>query len=35
MVIISVLCFISVKDIINQHEGPLLTHFMIDIQGVS
>jgi hypothetical protein len=30
MGIISVLCFISVKHIISQHEGQLLAHLMID-----
>jgi hypothetical protein len=29
--IISVLCFISIKDIINQHEGQLSAHLIIDM----
>ena len=31
MGIISVLCFISIKDIISQHEGQMSAHLMIDM----
>jgi len=35
MDIISVLCFISIKNIISQHEGQLLAHLKIDMDIVT